>query len=524
MDGQLSFESAEDPMFYRGPARGRWGAGTVTMADEKDLNRHSRGDEANETSRFLAANTQLDLDYAATVKRLVIAEPFRALAPVYGADPAVIARWALSALRREFWRNVALTLLFAVAAVLFPVLWIGRPWQAGSLAFAIVLAVAVIAVVTAEQFQIQRVLVTLMLRDEFSPADAPEPKRQVLRDMLAATADPADRNLVIFQKDSPFPFVGSGRQEYHWHLAVDVSHGKKTPDGTRQEPTGFTSAELHAEIIRELSNTGLRYVRVGERLFVSGRDIQDNPGLLPGWTPPSRPPARVDDDILTQAVCYPTPDARVFICAEMPGWEGQLVITLFVRAIHAGGTLDLEWSFHVLPPLTKLLPDIDGLYRQPVALQLLSALGRALLRAVPYFLLSPLALAGHGKHKVDVKAGNRLLAWKIRRGLVFDFGAEESIREAKSGFGSHACLIEHDQIMAVMVAQETLLQAVRNFLDSHGVDLTEFEGEVQVVTYSTEKKYNRGSVATGIVVGDMSTMNDAGSARPRPGPAAGTGG
>ena len=66
--------------------------------------------------------------------------------------------------------------------------------------------------------------------------------------------------------------------------------------------------------------------------------------------------------------------------------------------------------------------------------------------------------------------------------------------------------------MAVMVTQETLLQAVRNFLMQHDVDRTEFEGEVQVVTYSTEKKYNARSVATGIVVGEISAMTDAGAA------------
>ncbi len=74
--------------------------------------------------------------------------------------------------------------------------------------------------------------------------------------------------------------------------------------------------------------------------------------------------------------------------------------------------------------------------------------------------------------------------------------------------------------MAIMLAQEALLQAVRNFLVRHNVDLTEFEGEVQVITYSTQKKFNAHSVASGIVVGDMSAMTDAGTAKVPPGRAA----
>ncbi len=512
MNGQRSFEQAEDPRVLRGHAES---AHARRAADEEDLNHYSRGDEANETSRFLAAYTQLDLGYARKVKRRVIGEPFRALAPVYGADPAVITRWALSALRREFWRNA---LLFAGWATFVPVLWIGWPWQTRIPAFAIILPIFVISVVTAEQFLIQHVLVTRMLRNVFNPEDAPKPGTRKTRDMLAAAADPDDRNLVVFHEDSPF--VGSGRPEYHWNLALDVSHGTRLGDSTRRDPAGFASAELHAEIIDALSHMELRDARVGERLFVNGRYIQDNPKLLPGWKPASRPPARVKDRILRQAARHPTPDARVYICAEMPGWEGQLVTTLFVRAVHAGGSLYIEWSFHVLPPLSKLLPDIDKLYSEPAALQLVTAFGRGLLRAVPYFLLAPLAMAWHGWYKARIKVRHYVQAWKIGHDQVFDYGAERSIREDASGFARPGHFIEQDQVMAIMLAQEALLQAVRNFLVRHDVDLAEFEGEVQVITYSTQKRYNAGSVVSGIVVGDMSAMTDAGTAKVPPGRAA----
>ncbi len=519
MDGHRSFEPAEYLGVLRGhagSARTQRAADTAATANGEDLNRYSRGDEANETTRFLAANTQLNLDYAGQVKFRVIGEPFRALAPVYGADPAVIARWALSALRREFWRNVALTLLFAAGAALLTVLWMKRPGQAW--VFAVILLIAVISVVTAEQFQIRHVLVTRMLRKVFNPKDAPEPRKQKLRNMLAAAADSRDRNLVVFHED--FPFVGSGNSEYHWNLALDVSHGTKLGDGTRRRPDQFASTELHKEIIDALSHTGLRDVRVRERLLVNGRYVQDNPKLLPGWKPPSRPPARVSDSILRRAAHHPTPDARVYICAEMPGWEGQLVTTLFVRAVHAGGSLYIEWSFHVLPPLSKLLPDIDGLYEEPVSAQLGWALRRGVLRAVPYFLTAPLALARHGWKEARNKARREAQARKIKHGQVFDYGAERSIREDACGFGSHDYFKEHDQVMAIMLAQEALLQAVRNFLVRHNVDLTEFEGEVQVITYSTQKKFNAHSVASGIVVGDMSAMTDAGTLKVPPGRAA----
>jgi hypothetical protein len=79
----------------------------------------------------------------------------------------------------------------------------------------------------------------------------------------------------------------------------------------------------------------LPYVHVKERLFVNGRRIQDNPGLLAGGDPLHAPPANVDVGVLRQVTLHPTEDARVYVCAEILGWQGQLVTTLFTRAVHA---------------------------------------------------------------------------------------------------------------------------------------------------------------------------------------------
>jgi len=142
-------------------------------------------------------------------------------------------------------------------------------------------------------------------------------------------------------------------------MVLDVSHGAKLRNGERQPLVEFTSAELHAAILEALKNIGLPDAHAEERLFVNGRHLQDNPHLLRGWDPSTPPPASADDDVLRRAALYPTPDARVYVCAYVPSWQGQLGTTLFVRAVHTGGSLYIEWSFHVLPPVSKLFPDID---------------------------------------------------------------------------------------------------------------------------------------------------------------------
>ncbi len=520
MSGQRRLEPADSSPSRNGHAGSARipGPPDAITVDKRSLNRFSRGDVANETTRYLAAATQVELSYARTVRRRIISEPFHALAPVYGADPAVIARWALSALRRRFRRDVVLATMFIAGAGIFLILWAQRPSDAWI--FAAIVLIAVVCVVTREKFQIRQILVTHMRREVFNPAHAPEPGNEKISRRLDAVAERRDGNLVIFQGNSPF--VGAGRRVHPWHLVLDVSRGTKLGDGTRRKPSEFTSTDLHAEIIDAFSRMGLPDAHAEERLFVNGRYVQHNPDLVPGWKPPGPPPAHVADSVLRQAALHPTPDARVYICLEMPGWQGQLVTTLFARAVHAGGSLYLEWSFHVLPPLSKLFPDIDEFYDEPAAEQFGKALGLGLLYAIPAFLKSPLAVAGYGWHWVRKKARRGVQSWKIGRGQVFDYGAARSIREDASGFSSHDYFIEHDQDMAIMLAQEMLLQAVGIFLAEHHVDVSEFEGQVQVITYSTQKNFNVGNVSgTGIVIGDKSAVTNTGNRQAPPSPPAG---
>jgi hypothetical protein len=482
----------------------------VMVSDERDLDHYSRGDIADEATRYLAAATQDDIHYARKVRSRIVSEPFRALAPVYGADVAVVARWALSSLRRRFWRDVALAALFAIGIVLLAVSW--SSWLPTAVAMVVVAA----GIVTCEKFLIRRTFIKYMRRGVFNPAKAPRPGDKMSRKLERAKQRSCG-NLVVFRDDSPF--VGSGVQMHQWHLTIDVSHGAASRDGAQLKPADFTSAELHEAIIEAMGKIGLPDVHAEERLFVNGRYLQDNPHLLPGWDPhdAAPPPESVDEGVLRRAVLYPTPDARVYVCADIPSWQGQLVTTLFARAVHAGGSVYIEWNFHVLPPLRGWFPHLDDLYDEPLAEQIPKALGLGLLYAVPAFLKSPFALAVHAWRKPMKKARRSMQAWKIRHDQVFDYGALPSIREDACGFSTKRYFLGSDEDMDILLLQEALIHAIEDFLARHNVDLTEFRDQAQVVMYSTQKRYNVGSFSgTGIIIGDRSSISGAGDQKPPP--------
>ena len=86
---------------------------------------------------------------------------------------------------------------------------------------------------------------------------------------------------------------------------------------------------------------------------------------------------------------HPSPEARTYVCVEMPGWQGQLVVRLFVRAVYAGGSLFVEWTFQVLPSLRPRFLEIDTLYEQSWQRQLKNSMGHGLRTMAPALLRSP---------------------------------------------------------------------------------------------------------------------------------------
>ena len=253
---------------------------------------HPRESPYREATRYLAAATQVDIHYAETVVNDVMNERFRALAPTFGVDVPVVAKWAIKALRIRARRDYALTgILLAILLILaLTFLWL-------PLAILAPLLIMVAWLLVSWEFwkRIHNTVVLKMLRDRFDPDDAPEPPRQADRQRLEEVARRADGNVVVFSGHSAF--IGSGKALYLRRLLLDVSRGEEGEDGTAQDPEPFSSHDLHSALVESFGEkTGLGKnldnVKVYERIFVNGLHIQNNKNLLP--TPLRPPPSTVD--------------------------------------------------------------------------------------------------------------------------------------------------------------------------------------------------------------------------------------
>jgi hypothetical protein len=450
-----------------------------------------------ETTRYLAAAAQLDPAFARQVVRRIIGEPFQAVAPAAGADVVVVTRWALAALRRQAKRDAVLACLLLLGMIALFVFWTWLVLAA--------LAVSAILVVAYERWvRDEKVIARLMLRGRFRGRDAPVSASPRIEKRLGEVKAQQRGNLVVF-RGGHSAFVGSGLHVSHRRILVQADLGKKKKNGKRKQPILFTNPELHDALERALKAMGFPELRVGERLYVNGQHVVDDPRILPDRLKP--PVTSAEFELLYNGCVHPTPDARTYLCAEIGGWKGQLVVSLFARAVQARGSLQVEWGFRVVPPLRKHFLEIDRRYELPKARQAVNALGAGVVEFAPALISSPVRLARYLKMPLDDQRRIRKQSYAILNGLVFDYGSERSVREYAIGDERLHYFLAQDELTFILLAEHTMLRALSNFLEAHNVDLEQFE-EQEKTFINNVSKYNISEVnAQNVAVGDKSRVN-----------------
>lgn len=452
------------------------------------LHYYSQRDNDRETTRYLSAATQIDLDYARSVVARVVHEPYRALAPAHGADVTVVARWALDSLRRVMRRDALLTMTL-VAGVFFAWLFAAVARASAWVVLAIVLLMLCTAffVIAHEHWtRWYGILAGQMLRDRFVAEMAPDPTKERVNARLQAAAARKSGNLVVFRGQAAFS--GSGNRIGQEQVIIDVSRGKPGDDDSPRAPVPFTNKEVHTAIAEAMAGIKLPGLNVTERVFVNGRHVRGNSGLQ---RQPLEPPlASVSPPLLRSATEHPTADARAYVCAEIHGWQGQLVVTMFTRAVHTGGWLYVEYSFYLLPPIDAMYTAVDFLYDEPLSSRVRKTSWWSAARTVPYLLFSPFSLARQRAEMFLWDARQSGQGYLIKRGQSFDYGALRSIREAASQRGRGHYFISRDITMYLLLLQKSLLREIENFLDAHNIATAEFKEQAKVIIDASNKNYS----------------------------------
>jgi hypothetical protein len=460
---------------------------------------------ADAVDRYLCSYAYLSPSFARYMSTELVSPSLRAFAPAYGVDFVALARHAEQARRRNVTVYALLLAGFA-AAVLLACLGLTPAGSLWVLAAFVMCVAALFALVIWHCVTTNATVAPIL--------DLNVPLRglaEQLDPQLEARLEEAmSANTVVFA--GGHPFVGSGLPLKAWQLNLSLDKPAHDPSGDPRAIRSVSASDLHKELTVAVRSASVPDLDVHNRLFVAGGTAPAIPGLLPDTA--RRPAASVARATVQRAIEQSRPDGRTYLCVQLTGWRGELVISLYIRAAVMAKHLFVECHAYVLSPLRAEVCAADLL---PTRSR--SALAAAVVRGIRdtprYVRSSPRMLLTEAQRDRDRQ---RLLNQErraVRQGRLFDYGARTSIRQVVADTERSWLFAYADQEMYLNMLRDRILETIRRFLDDHGVDTAEFQ--LQRNNIST---YNIGSVIGAAVnVGDHgSILTTTSTGQPTPGP------
>lgn len=121
-----------------------------------------------------------------------------------------------------------------------------------------------------------------------------------------------------------------------------------------------------------------------DRLFVNGRDIHGDQRFLPEAGGP--PVTSISPELMRDMLAAPEEWARPYLTITMTGWQGDLVMTTFIRFLVSRTDLFVEAAHNVVPPVRAEFKAIDERDPEPSPGEFLALAGRTLVGTLPLVL------------------------------------------------------------------------------------------------------------------------------------------
>jgi hypothetical protein len=197
-----------------------------------------------------------------------------------------------------------------------------------------------------------------------------------------------------------------------------------------------------------------------------------------------RPAQVVPEDVVEEHLRHPQAAARPYTFFELKGWDGQVVVTLFVRAVVRQPVLFVEVAICALRPLRGELADVAQIPLGPGVARL-PVLRSVLPQAFPLLFLAPSHAWKRAKAARADKAALEDLEVRLATRADIDYSAGKSLREEVSGSGIGDHFGHIDEEMFYRTFNRSILEAIREFLRERRVDTTDFERQQAVIVDKT---------------------------------------
>ena len=170
-------------------------------------------------------------------------------------------------------------------------------------------------------------------------------------------------------------------------------------------------------------------------------------------------------------------------------------------------------SAFLLPPLKATYYDLDKIHPERRFRDAVALLTAAMLKAPFLLAWAPIATLGRIQTKLGRRGERRRQYDLIENDLLFDYGANKSLRELAAGKEWRVYFQKLDKEMHHKILQQQLLDSLVDFLDAHGVDTSEIRERTTHIL-NNGVIVSGGSInAQGLAVGEGAQAKVANAAR-----------
>jgi hypothetical protein len=168
------------------------------------------------------------------------------------------------------------------------------------------------------------------------------------------------------------------------------------------------------------------------------------------------------------------PRVRLYTEIKVESWNGQVILSAFVRFWRSAEYLFVETTYRVLPPLKIDYRRIDSMNPRPTLRQLFQRILLPSALQVPLCSLqAPLGVVRGATLRIARARREHLTMQAIRENRLFNYGAERTVRESGSGRRYSTYFQWLDVERFTKVIDRHLLDTIRFFLEEKGVDVGE---------------------------------------------------
>ena len=416
-------------------------------------------------TRYFCAAAHDDIAFRDRVIEEYMEQKHRAIVVSDGVDMGLVLTHCLDARQRIrtrhflLWGLIAFSLLLAAIlgpedAILAAIVYVSLAW----------------AILFWSLWSEHRLVVNNFLKSNFNPYCVTYQPDDKAREAIESVTAAQQNRAVVYSGFTPF--VGAGVALDGWSFVVDTQ--KACQDLGPQRAVPFDARDLYGAIDECLNGINWQNAAVEDRVFVHGSDVTGDSRLLPD--PTERPPAITDPSLIDSYVDAASNSVRHYKHFRLVEWDGEMILSLFIRVTKPGRDLFVEANYFLLTPLRESFHKLDKINPRRVWKQGLTTAFEALALTVVW-PLSALQILG----AVEKWRERREIRARIQEDATFDRGAVSSIREMYASNQYQRYFQKLDKEMYYKVLDRHVLDAIVDFLNDRNIDTSDLKQKQQYI-------------------------------------------